>query len=161
MPTDRFTYAGFPPARGAARSDWFKQMSGLSHTLVFYESPHRILDALEQLIGCCGSQRHAALAREMTKRFETVLRAPLGTLFTTLQEDANQRRGEFVLVLGAALESDAKGVASAGVSIDALAAAIAPHLPPGKAASIIADLAKVPKREAYAKVLALRPDKDT
>jgi 16S rRNA (cytidine1402-2'-O)-methyltransferase len=158
LPTDRFTYAGFPPSRGAARSGWFEQMSRLGHTLVLYESPHRIVDTLERLVQCCGSERPAVVARELTKRFETLLRGSLGELLTRITNDPDQRRGEFVLVVGAASDSDGSSDEVAGVSITELVGAIAPHLPPGKAASIIADLAKVPKREAYAKVLALRPD---
>ncbi len=158
LPTDRFTYAGFAPARGAARSDWFEQMSALPHTLVMYESPHRIVDAVEQLQRCCGPERQAVIARELTKRFETFLRGGLHELLLSLLGDADQRRGEFVLVLGAAPKSD--GGSSAPLSVDTLVSAIAPHLPPGKAASVVAELAKVPKREAYAKVLALRSDSD-
>lgn len=162
LPTDRFTYAGFPPAKGASRRDWFAGLSRIPHTLVLYESPHRIVDALEQLQACCGAQRLAVIARELTKRFETVLRGSLAELLERLQLDADQRRGEFVVIVGAEHEKGAPGLESANITVpvDTLVAALAPHLPPKTAARIVADVTQLPKRDVYARVLALRADTD-
>lgn len=157
LPTDRFSYVGFPPSRGKARSDWFAEIANSAQTTIFYESPHRILDALDQLVLCCGPDRSMVLARELTKRFETLLRGTSSELRQRVSNDADQQRGEFAVVLSAAVhEIDEQRVS---VDISELASCLMPHLPPKTVARVLADLAGLPRRDAYARVLALREDK--
>ena len=99
LPTDRFQFVGFPPSRGAARRRWIGELASVPHTLVFYESPHRVLDTLDDLLAAFGAGREITLARELTKRHETVLNGTLDEVRARVAEEANQRRGEFVLIV--------------------------------------------------------------
>ena len=99
LPTDRFQFVGFPPARRAARRAWLAPLARVPHTLVLYESPHRIGDSLVDLVESFGGAREAAFARELTKRHETLLSGTLGALLERVRSDPDQRRGELVLVI--------------------------------------------------------------
>lgn len=156
LPTDRFSYRGFPPAKGAARRDWFHELAAVTSTLVFYESPHRVLDALQQIADCCGTERTIVVARELTKRFETFLRGSVAEVLQRMEADRDQQRGEFVLVVsGAEPKADSNRI---DVSVDELIRALEPHLPPKAVARALADLTTMTRREAYAQVLRSRGD---
>lgn len=99
LPTDRFQFVGFPPARGVARRRWLAPLAHLPHTLVLYESPHRIADSLADLEAVFGGAREMTLARELTKRYETLLHGPIADVHERVRDDADQRRGEFVLMV--------------------------------------------------------------
>ena len=98
LPTDRFVFEGFLPAKMQARRQRLEALRREPRTLVFYEAPHRLLDALEDFEFVFGPERVAVLARELTKMHETIRRAPLGELRTWANEH-NQSRGECVLLL--------------------------------------------------------------
>jgi 16S rRNA (cytidine1402-2'-O)-methyltransferase len=99
LPTDRFCFEGFLPARAAARRQRLEALAAEERTLVFYETPHRIADCLDDAAELLGVRRDAVLARELTKRFETVLAAPLADLAMRVRADADQQRGELVLMV--------------------------------------------------------------
>jgi 16S rRNA (cytidine1402-2'-O)-methyltransferase len=99
LPTDRFVFEGFLPAKSAARRQRLEQLRSETRTLVFYEAPHRLVETLADMESVCGAERTAVLARELTKLHETVRRAPLGELRAWVEADANQSRGECVLLL--------------------------------------------------------------
>ena len=99
LATDRFSFEGFLPAKKEARCKSLQALSGDPRTLVFYESPHRIQDTLNDAASVFGEGRKACVAREITKRFETFLRGSLSEIVKVLQSDANQRKGEFVLII--------------------------------------------------------------
>ncbi|MFG6666736.1 16S rRNA (cytidine(1402)-2'-O)-methyltransferase [Halomonas sp. HNIBRBA4712] len=101
LPTDRFTFAGFLPAKAGARRQTLESYLKREETLVFYESPHRILATLEALEEQMPA-RPVVLARELTKTFETFLQGTPAELLATLAEDPNQARGEFVVMIGGA-----------------------------------------------------------
>lgn len=105
LPSDRFVFEGFLPARSTARRQRLRQLSAEERTLVFYEAPHRLQETLGDAVAELGPERPATLARELTKQFETVRRATLGALHQWVAEDANQRRGESVLVVGGARQA--------------------------------------------------------
>ncbi|MDA7686856.1 16S rRNA (cytidine(1402)-2'-O)-methyltransferase [Pseudomonadales bacterium] len=99
LPTDRFIFEGFLPAKAEGRR---KQLAGLAlepRTLVFYESPHRVQDSLKAMVEVFGIERKAVLARELTKRFETLIADSLGNLLERVAADQNQQRGEIVLAV--------------------------------------------------------------
>lgn len=100
LPSDRFIFEGFLPAKQAARRARLELLKAESRTLIFYEAPHRILDALADLEAVFGSDRSAVLGRELTKTFETLKGLPLGALRAWVEADSNQQRGECVLVVG-------------------------------------------------------------
>ena len=99
-----FLFYGFLPARTKQREEALRELSALPYALVFYEAPHRILEAVASLALVLGSQRTLVLARELTKMFETIHSCPLGEAHDWLLADANRQRGEFVLLVSAAPE---------------------------------------------------------
>lgn len=99
VPSDRFAFEGFAPARHSARLKLFQSLQSEVRTLVFYESPHRILECMDDMAAGFGPERIAVVARELTKTFETIHCDSLGRLQQWLRADENQQRGEFVVLL--------------------------------------------------------------
>ncbi|MGH8353523.1 MAG: 16S rRNA (cytidine(1402)-2'-O)-methyltransferase, partial [Pseudomonas sp.] len=99
LPSDRFIFEGFLPAKATARRARLEQVKEEPRTLIFYEAPHRILECLEDLERVFGGARPALLARELTKTFETLKGLPLAELRAWVAADSNQQRGECVLLV--------------------------------------------------------------
>jgi len=99
VPSSKFVFEGFLPSKGAARRQRLSELAVEPRSIVFYEAPHRIQDMLEDLSQSFGGERAVTLARELTKKFETVLSMSLQDLVKRLDDDPDQRRGEFVLVV--------------------------------------------------------------
>ncbi|WMC10130.1 16S rRNA (cytidine(1402)-2'-O)-methyltransferase [Oceanimonas pelagia] len=107
LPTDRFVFEGFLPAKDKARTDKLESLKDEPRTMVFYESPRRLLDTMAALVAVMGPERHVVVARELTKAFETIHSLPAGEMLGWLKEDANRSRGEIVLmVAGHKAEAD-------------------------------------------------------
>ena len=145
LPSDRFVFEGFLPAKAAARRERLQRLAGETGTLVFYESSHRIADALADCVAAFGADRPAVLARELTKLFETVLDGTLGELQSAVEADENQRKGEFVLLVqGAGEDADAKVAEGRR-----LYAKLCEHLKPSQAAKLAAELSGAPRKALY------------
>lgn len=145
LPSDRFVFEGFLPAKAAARRERLTRLLAEPRTLMFYESSHRIEEALADLASVFGAQRRAVLARELTKLFETVLDGSLEELRAKVAADPNQRRGEFVLIVqGAGDDADATLIEGRR-----LYARLAEHLPPSTAAKLAAELSGAPRKALY------------
>lgn len=99
LPSDRFSFEGFLPAKSVARKNTLESLKQEQRTLIFYEAPHRLLDSLQDLSAIFGSDRVAVLARELTKTFETIKQCSLAELVNWVASDANQQRGECVLLI--------------------------------------------------------------
>lgn len=99
LPSDRFAFEGFPPARSGARKSFFEAVAVDTRTLIFYESPHRIIASLTDLVEVFGGGRTVVLAREISKTFETFLSGTLAEVLSQVTADTDQQRGEFVLLL--------------------------------------------------------------
>lgn len=99
LPTDCFKFVGFLPSKAAARRQKLESLAGESCTLVFYESPHRVVESLGDMVAVLGAERPAVLARELTKTFETVQSGSLEELREFVAGDANQQKGEIVILL--------------------------------------------------------------
>ena len=93
LPTDRFVFEGFLPAKAGARAARLLELAAEESTTIFYEAPHRIVDSLQAMVEAFGGDREAVLAREITKAYETVRRAPLVELAGFVAADSNQQRG--------------------------------------------------------------------
>ena len=145
LPTDRFTFEGFMPSRRAARVAALNALRDEPRTLVFFESSHRIAASLADLAEVFGDDREGCVCRELTKRFETVLRGSLGALAERVERDPDQRRGEFVVVV-AGRSADAAGDLSEAVR---LAERLSAHLPRSQAARIAAAHHDVSRRAVY------------
>lgn len=104
LPPYPFSFAGFPPPKSGKRRSFYRGWADLGHTLVIFESPHRLLASLEDALAELGD-RPAAIARELTKIHEEVLRGPLSELLEELKSRPSLK-GEFVLVIGAAFSAD-------------------------------------------------------
>ncbi len=146
LASDRFVFEGFLPAKSAARHARLQALAGESRTLVFYESSHRIEESLAAIAAVFGAGREAVLARELTKRFETVLALPLGELATRVAADADQRRGEFVLLVAGHAEAEDERLPE-GRRVYAL---LREELPPARAARLAAAITGAPRRALYA-----------
>lgn len=145
LPSDRFVFEGFLPAKASARRGRLEQLASETRTLIFYESSHRIEDALADAVAAFGGERHAVIGRELTKLFETVLDGPLSVLQQRVGADPNQRKGEFVLLVqGASEDADAKVTEG-----KRLYAKLVMHLPPSTAARLAAELSGAPRKTLY------------
>jgi 16S rRNA (cytidine1402-2'-O)-methyltransferase len=145
LPSDRFVFEGFLPAKAGARRERLARLAGEPRTLVFYESAHRIEASLADMAAAFGPDRPAVLARELTKLFETVLDGSLGELRARVAADPDQRRGEFVLLVqGAGEDADAQ-VAEGRRLYEVLSG----HLPPSTAAKLAAELSGAPRKALY------------
>ena len=114
LPTERFSFEGFLPARLAERRARMAELAAEARTLVFFEAPHRIAESLEDMAAGFGSARRAAVARELTKVFETVYRGTLAELAAQARSDPNFTRGEITVVIeGAPRAADGRGAARA------------------------------------------------
>ncbi len=157
LPTDRFCFEGFLPARGAARRTRLQEMSAEQRTLVFYESPHRIADTLADCAEHLGSTRAAALAREITKLHESLYRGSLAELVEVCASDADLARGEIVLVIaGAPPAAAAGGDDGHGGALDRALKPLLEELPLKQAAHLAARIAAVRDNEAYKRALELK-----
>jgi 16S rRNA (cytidine1402-2'-O)-methyltransferase len=145
LPSDRFCFEGFLPAKAAARRERLQGLATEPRTLVLYESSHRIVEALVDLAAAFGAERRAVVARELTKRFETVLDGTLAELVERVQADDDQQRGEFVLVVAGAPEAADARLAEGR----RIYAALIEHLPPSKAARVSAELSGAPRKALY------------
>ncbi len=134
LPTDRFLFAGFLPAKQQARITALTEIIDQQATLVFYEAPRRIVDTLLAVVDVYGAEREVVVAREISKQFETYLVGSAAEVLAQVQTDANQQRGEMVLMIaGATRHAD-----SIPAEALQLLATLSDELPPKKAAKIVA-----------------------
>ena len=147
LASDRFVFEGFLPAKASARRERLAMLASEPRTLVFYESAHRIAETLADGVSAFGSDRPAALARELTKLFETVLDGTLAQILSAVEADENQRKGEFVLLVqGAGEDADADAKIAEGRR---LYAKLCEYLKPSQAAKLAADLSGAPRKALY------------
>ena len=146
LPSDRFVFEGFLPAKASARRERMQALLSEPRTLILYESSHRIVESLADAIAVFGASREGVLARELTKVFETVIAAPLGEIAERVSADANQQRGEFVLLIAGASDADADAQLAEGRRVFAL---LREELPPAKAAKLAAAITGAPRKALY------------
>ena len=152
LPTDRFFFEGFLPAKSAERRRRLRLLEAIPGTLVFYEAPHRIVETLADCAAVFGD-RHAAVARELTKRFETVRRGSLPDLAAAFSGEPPPR-GEIVLLVA---PPSGEAEALSDDAIDAELGAAMATLSAKDAAAVVAARLGLPKRQVYARAIALAP----
>ncbi|WP_250458561.1 16S rRNA (cytidine(1402)-2'-O)-methyltransferase [Microbulbifer litoralis] len=146
LPSDRFSFEGFLPAKAGAREKALRELAGDPRTLVFYEAPHRVADTLEAMAVAFGGDREAVIARELTKAFETMYLAPLDELTAWVRADSNQQRGEIVLLVrGAERRRDSALDGEAERVMKLLLA----ELPPRRAAALASEITGANKKALY------------
>ena len=146
LATDRFTFEGFLPSRRSARIRQLESLRNEQRSIVLFESSHRILASIGDMVTIMGSDRPAAICREMTKQFETVLRGTLAQLHRRLADDSNQRKGEFVIVLASGGSEQTEDM----VKALELGSALQECLSVSQAARVAARICGVSRRELYA-----------
>ena len=146
MPSDRFAFEGFLPAKAHGRQQRLQALLEEPRTWLVYEAPHRLLDCLRDMQQVLGAQRRVLLARELTKTFETLHAAPLDELVAWVVADTDQQRGECVLVVEGAPEPEADEVSAQALHVLDLLLA---ELPVKRAARLAAEITGVRKNLLY------------
>jgi 16S rRNA (cytidine1402-2'-O)-methyltransferase len=149
LPTDRFLFAGFLPAKPGERRRALEDVRNVPATLIFFESAQRLSDCLQDM-GAVLGKRDLVVCRELTKLHEEVRRGNLETLATEFSAQAPPK-GEITIVVGAPLETGPDLS-----KVDALLAKALPHMPVKSAADLVASAANVPRRAVYERALALK-----
>ena len=153
LPSDRFSFIGFLPAKTHGRQKQLTALTTRTETLIFYEAPHRILASLADMAAIFGADREVAFCRELTKTFETVHKSTLGNLIEFVKADDNQQRGEIVLVVA----GDHTAQDADDISVhDALLQRLLEDLSVKKAAALAADITGVKKNALYQRLLELQ-----
>lgn len=150
LPSDRFCFEGFLPARAIARRRRLAELAADPRTLVIYEAPNRIAACLADLAAACGAARRACVARELTKHFETFYRGSLGELAGRANTDENMARGESVVLVEGAAEQ-----AGDSARLDETLQILLGFLPPSAAAAAAAKLTGTRRNDAYERALRL------
>nr|WP_312846317.1 16S rRNA (cytidine(1402)-2'-O)-methyltransferase [Marinobacter arenosus] len=157
LPTDRFLFVGFLPAKRTGRRAALEPLRKESATLVFYESPHRILDAMGDISAVLGESREIVLGRELTKTFETFYSGTVAEVLGALEADPHGTKGEFVVMIRGADPVGSEGDESA-LDTDLLIKLLLPELPVKKVAKLAAELSGRSKNELYQRALELKQD---
>jgi len=155
LPTDRFVFEGFLPAKQAARQQRLQALATETGTLVFYESSHRICDCLSDMAAGLGAAREATVARELTKTFETIKHGTLAELVDWVQADSNQQKGEFVVLVQGARVRERSSIDAGAEQVLAVLLA---ELPLKQAAGLAAKITGLSKNALYEHGLKLKKD---
>ncbi|MCU5773356.1 16S rRNA (cytidine(1402)-2'-O)-methyltransferase [Erwiniaceae bacterium BAC15a-03b] len=146
LPSDRFCYEGFLPAKSKGRCDALRALEQEPRTLIFYESTHRLLDSMQDIVTVLGADRYVVLAREITKTWESIQGAPIGELLAWVKEDENRRKGEMVLIIEGYKQQADDALPPEALRTLALLQA---ELPLKKAAAITAEIHGLKKNALY------------
>ncbi len=155
LASDRFAYEGFLPAKAAARRLRLESLKDEPRTLIFYESPHRIVALLSDMVEVFGDGRIVTFARELTKCFETVRQAPLGELLAWVCGDTNQQKGEIVVVVQGAPSCVTAGI---GDNERRILTMLLEELPLKKAVALAAKITGSRKNLLYKEALYIGRD---
>lgn len=155
LPTDRFLFEGFLPAKQGARKTALERLARESATLVFYESPHRILDTVRDIEQVMGAERELVLARELTKTFETFYAGHAAGVRESIEVDPHGSRGEFVVMVHGA---SAEELSTGSAEVDRILSLLLTELPVKKAAKLAAELTGRSKNELYQRALELKAE---
>ena len=155
LPTDRFGFEGFPPAKKAARRKWLQARAADGRTLLFFEAVHRIGATLADMVDVFGTDREAFIGRELTKLHEQCRQATLSELLDEVSNGTIVSKGEFVIAVHGR-EDDS----SSSIDADRLLRELAEALPPKKAAAIAARVTGEKRNALYQRLLEIKNDAD-
>ncbi|RMN28795.1 Ribosomal RNA small subunit methyltransferase I [Pseudomonas coronafaciens pv. zizaniae] len=147
LPSDRFIFEGFLPAKAVGRRAKLEKVKEEPRTLIYYEAPHRILECLQDMELVFGADRHALLAREITKTFETLKGLPLGELCAFVEGDSNQQRGECVVLVAGWTQPEEDDVV--GAEARRVLGLLLEEMPLKRAAALAAEITGVRKNLLY------------
>lgn len=146
LPSDRFTFEGFLPAKEKGRLDKLTELKEDPRTLIFYESPHRIIPSLESILVALGEDREIVMAREMTKTFETFLCGTVKEVLEQVKADPNQQKGEIVLMCHGYRLNDEEGIPTVVINTLKL---LCEELPLKKASALAGQIHGLKKNALY------------
>jgi len=152
LPTDRFTFEGFLPSKSGARKSVLENMANESRTMVFYDAPRRAIDTVRDIVEVLGGSRYIVIARELTKTFETVYSDQAENILLWLEQDANQLKGEMVLIIEGAKAAEN----SVSPQVESTLKLLLKELPPKKACAIAAEIYGLNKKELYELALSYK-----
>jgi 16S rRNA (cytidine1402-2'-O)-methyltransferase len=153
LPTDRFAFEGFPPAKKAARRKWLQARAADERTLVFFEAVHRIAATLADMVDAFGADREAFLGRELTKLHEQCVVGSLGELLDDVGGGTIASKGEFVVAV-----RGASGPAGSSLEVDRLLAELLELVPARQAAAIAARITGGRRNALYERILEKADD---
>lgn len=153
LPTDRFVFEGFLPAKSTARQQKLENLKDDVRTVIFYEAPHRIVEMLKDCQLVFGGQRKVVLARELTKTFETIHSDVLDVLIPWVEADENQRKGEFVVLVHGAVAREDTGMDAESERILLI---LLKDLPVKQAAALAANITGLKKNALYQFALEIK-----
>lgn len=145
LPSDKFSYEGFLPAKSKARQDYLMTLVNETRTMIFYESTHRLLDTLHDMQTAFGTDKQIVLAKELTKTWETIVSYPVTQLINWLNEDIARQKGEFVLIV----EGHTKTDTDIDPNVIHTLKLLTKELPLKKAAAITAEIYGLKKNQLY------------
>lgn len=152
LPTHRFTFEGFVPAKEKARQSFYQRLALSDCTTICFEAPHRLRASLEALTACMDAEREVVICRELTKTFEQIAAGSASQLLAQLTAGEIPEKGEIVLVI-------AGQASTAGLKqVDDLLLALLDELSPSKAAAVVSRVTGTPKREVYERALSINRD---
>ena len=151
LPTDRFSFEGFLPAKKSARREVLAELSRETRTLVFFESVHRIAEVIDDFCDVIGGERMAFVGRELTKKHEQCIQGTLAALRAKIDDKSIVGKGEFVVVVAGA-DSDA----STRFDVDRLLSSLAEHLSAKDAAKVAAAATGLKRNDMYKRLLEMR-----
>ncbi|ROR94792.1 16S rRNA (cytidine1402-2'-O)-methyltransferase [Sinobacterium caligoides] len=152
LPSDRFLFEGFLPAKEVARGQRLRQLQTETATMIFYESPHRIVATLNSVVAEFGAERELVIARELTKTFETICALPAAAMLAWVLGDGNQQKGEIVLLVrGAAKREQSEDLDDEVLRILSL---LAEELPAKQASMLAAKITGEKKNKLYKRIIA-------
>lgn len=152
----QWMFCGFLPASASARTQALERMRAYACALVFYEAPHRIRATVDALVATLGSERRLVIAREISKRFETIHRCPLSDAPAWIAADTDRQRGEFVLIV----DTPEAVLETAADAHDPMLSVLLAELPLAQAVRVAASLTGVPRKRLYERALRLKRQTD-
>jgi len=152
LASNSFTFFGFLPSKPVARLKFLQTKTNLDETIIFYESPKRILSTLEDMLEVFGESREVCLAKELTKSFETILTDRLPNLIEYLDSDINHQKGEFVILVSSADKID---LIESERQLDKILPILCSEMGASKAAKIAAKITGIDKKHCYKRATAL------
>ena len=152
LASDSFTFLGFLPSKQTARVKLLTGLAGRTETIIFYESPKRVLATLTDMQAIFGDSREVCLAKELTKAFETIHTGSIPNLIEYLTIDQNHQKGEFVILISATNEID---LAEAEIQLDSLLPILCAEMGTSKAAKIAAKITGIDKKKCYKRAMDL------
>lgn len=146
LPTDKFFFEGFLPAKSAARIKRLTELKAFLHTMIFLEAPHRIVDFLRDVNAIFGGMRRICMGRELTKKFESIILLPVAEMLEAFETERIPQKGEFVMIIEGALAPEKSEVEAEMIRVLSI---LLPEMPLKQAVMIATKLTGFSRNQLY------------